>query len=197
MAKKFYAVRAGKTPGIYTTWAECQNQVKGFSGAEFKGFATKEEAEWYLKGKEADAAAADTEAVAYVDGSYQPEIGDFSCGVVLFYRGEEYHFSKRFRDKELAAMRNVAGEIEGAKLAIQYCLEHKIASVAIYHDYEGVAKWCTGAWEAKKEGTKQYRDFYLQAKEQLEIQFIKVKGHSGDKYNELADQLAKKALEEL
>jgi len=28
----------------------------------------------------------------------------------------------------------------------------------------------------------------------VDIDFIKVKGHSGDKYNELADKLAKKAL---
>jgi ribonuclease HI len=28
----------------------------------------------------------------------------------------------------------------------------------------------------------------------LDIQFYKVKGHSGDMYNELADQLAKAAL---
>ena len=44
MAKKFYAVKIGKTPGVYETWAECQNQINGFSGAVYKGFATKEEA---------------------------------------------------------------------------------------------------------------------------------------------------------
>lgn len=44
MAKKYYAVKIGKTPGVYETWAECQNQINGFSGAVYKGFATKEEA---------------------------------------------------------------------------------------------------------------------------------------------------------
>jgi hypothetical protein len=28
----FYAVSAGHKPGIYTTWAEAEQQVKGFSG---------------------------------------------------------------------------------------------------------------------------------------------------------------------
>uniref|UniRef100_A0A336LL17 Ribonuclease H n=1 Tax=Culicoides sonorensis TaxID=179676 RepID=A0A336LL17_CULSO len=32
----FYAVANGKIPGIYKTWAECENQVKGFSGAKYK-----------------------------------------------------------------------------------------------------------------------------------------------------------------
>lgn len=45
MAKKnFYAVKRGMCPGIYSSWDECRAQVDGFPGAEFKGFATKEEA---------------------------------------------------------------------------------------------------------------------------------------------------------
>ena len=36
----FYAVLAGRQPGIYKTWAECQRQVIGFKGAKFKGFVT-------------------------------------------------------------------------------------------------------------------------------------------------------------
>lgn len=33
---KFYAVRKGHSPGLYTTWAECLQQVKGFKGATCK-----------------------------------------------------------------------------------------------------------------------------------------------------------------
>lgn len=46
--KKFYAVKIGKIPGIYSSWAECQEQISGFPGAVFKGFALKEEAEAFL-----------------------------------------------------------------------------------------------------------------------------------------------------
>ena len=46
MAKqKWYVVWQGHEPGIYTTWAECQRQTKGVSGAKFKSFPTKPEAE--------------------------------------------------------------------------------------------------------------------------------------------------------
>ncbi|MCR5666425.1 MAG: ribonuclease H family protein [Eubacterium sp.] len=54
MAKKnFYAIRKGVKPGIYTNWDEAKVQVQGFKGAQYKGFATRAEAEEYLK---ADAA---------------------------------------------------------------------------------------------------------------------------------------------
>lgn len=46
---KFYAVRKGLRPGIYTTWAECQEQTKGVSGAAFKSFSTQQAADQYLE----------------------------------------------------------------------------------------------------------------------------------------------------
>jgi ribonuclease HI len=46
MAKqpKFYVVWKGFKTGVFDTWAECQSQVAGFSGARFKAFATREAA---------------------------------------------------------------------------------------------------------------------------------------------------------
>ena len=44
----FYAVAKGRIPGIYKTWAECQEQVTGFGGAIFKKFETKGEAELFI-----------------------------------------------------------------------------------------------------------------------------------------------------
>ena len=48
MALKFYAIKNGRKPGIYTNWPQAQAQVKGFSGAKYKSFPTKEEALAYL-----------------------------------------------------------------------------------------------------------------------------------------------------
>lgn len=209
MAKKYYAVKKGLTPGIYTNWADCQAQINGYSGAIFKGFATKEEAMEFVGGEaqvfgeaeqitlpfvNAEPVTEDTEAVAYVDGSYDVTTGSFSYGMVMFHDGKEEHFSKKFENSDLASMRNVAGEIEGARAAMQYCLDKGIKSVTIYHDYIGIAAWCTGEWKAKQEGTMDYALFYRAASLHVDIRFRKVKGHSGDTYNELADKLAKEAL---
>ena len=48
MAKKYYAVRAGRTTGIFTTWDDCRAQVIGFKGAEYKSFPTMQEAQDFL-----------------------------------------------------------------------------------------------------------------------------------------------------
>lgn len=45
---KFYAVKVGRSPGIYTTWAECSSQVNGYSGSQFKSFKSLSEATNYL-----------------------------------------------------------------------------------------------------------------------------------------------------
>ncbi len=195
MAKKFYAVKIGKTPGIYETWAECQEQINGFSGAVYKGFGTKEEAIAFINGKNVKVRKnAKTQAIAYVDGSYNSETQAFSYGMVLFYNEEELHLSEKFCDSDLAEMHNVAGEIKGSEAAMKYCINNNISSITIYHDYEGIAKWCTGEWKAKKAGTIAYVNFYKKVSSKVYVRFVKVKGHSGDKYNELADKLAKEAL---
>ena len=46
--KKFYAVKVGLTPGIYETWAECEANVKGYPKADYKGFTTLAEAQYYM-----------------------------------------------------------------------------------------------------------------------------------------------------
>ena len=46
--KKYYAVRVGKTPGIYLTWEECSKQVTGFKGAKYKSFFSVEEAKAFI-----------------------------------------------------------------------------------------------------------------------------------------------------
>lgn len=195
MAKKFYTVKVGKKPGIYETWAECQSQISGFSGAIYKGFSTREEAVAFLGNAVAKSECPETTpAIAYVDGSYDSLTNSFSYGMVFFIDGRELHFSERFSESDLSEMNNVAGEIKGAEAAIQYCLDNDISGVTIYHDYEGIARWCTGEWKAKKEGTMAYADFCKKASSKVCIKFVKVKGHSGDRYNDLADRLAKVAL---
>lgn len=206
--KNYYAVRKGHQTGIFRTWGECKKQVNGYPGAEYKGFVTEAEAEDYLNGsipsavpssvlrstvsKLAPSSSAD--AKAYVDGSYDSTTNTFSYGMIILQNGTESKFCKKFCNSNLASMRNVAGEIKGAEAAMQYALDHDIKHLIIYHDYEGIAKWCTGEWKANKYGTIAYRTFYTAASKKIKIDFVKVTGHSGNKYNDIADSLAKSAL---
>ena len=43
--QKYYVVWKGVSPGVYTSWTDCQLQVKGYDGALYKSFDSQEEAE--------------------------------------------------------------------------------------------------------------------------------------------------------
>lgn len=199
MAKsKFYAVKNGRKPGIYNTWAECEQQVKGYASAVYKSFTTLEEAEAFMS-PSANAASQlpdELKTKIYVDGSFDVSTGRFSYGMVVLSHtgGVEKTFNKAFNDPSLASMRNVAGEIKGSMAAMQYCLDNNIKNLIIYYDYEGIAKWALHEWKTNKDGTKAYAEYFDKIKDKLNVEFRHIKGHSGDKYNEMADRLAKEAL---
>ena len=47
---KYYAVKEGRTPGVYTTWTDCEAQVKGYPGADYKKFNNEEDARLFVYG---------------------------------------------------------------------------------------------------------------------------------------------------
>jgi ribonuclease HI len=91
-------------------------------------------------------------------------------------------------------MRNVSGEIAAVLYAVKRAAGLK-ARIRINHDYAGIAHWVSGQWRTKNVYTelyaklmKQYAGTYV---------FRKVQAHSGDKYNEYVDKLAKAALSKI
>lgn len=194
----YYAVKIGKNPGIYKTWDECKKEVIGFKGSVYKKFSNLEDAENFINNESRlingnkDLKINEDEFIAYVDGSYRNNDKSFSYGVYIFNKREDYSFSKRFY-KEDSSMRNVLGEIRGAIKAMDFALEKGKKKLYLYYDYEGIAAWPLENWTANKKATISYRDYYKKIKDKLEVVFIKVKSHSGVKYNELVDKLAKEA----
>ncbi len=204
--KKIYAVRKGRQTGLFGTWEECRRMVQGFPGAVFQSFATQQEALEYLKG----AAAAQPQAgqavaeeaqdpqdllVVYVDGSFDQRIKRYSFGcVILKPDGEVIRKSGSGDDPALLALHNVAGEMQGALYAVAWALEHGYPAVEICYDYDGIEQWATGGWQAKNELTRQYAEVMQKSMEKIRIRFTKIAAHTGNQYNEEADQLAKRAL---
>ncbi len=187
---KIYVVKNGKKPGIYNTWDECKEQVDGFKGAVYKSFNNRTDAEDFLNDKEVVV----SNIRAYVDGSFNATTNEYSFGAVLLMDGNELHFKKKFDDEEYASMRNVSGEIKGAAFIINHLINKGVKEVSVYYDYEGIEKWYTGKWKTNSEATQRYVDFAKEAKKKIKVNFVKVKSHSNDKYNDLADRLAKDAL---
>ncbi len=199
MAKYYYAVREGKVPGVYEDWDSCKAQVHGHPHASYKKFESREEAVNFVKSTDkvednVFETLSEGEMIAYVDGSYDASTHRFSYGVVLFFTDREVEISGALEDPELADMRNVAGEIYGAMEAMDYALSKGMNYLRIYHDYEGIAKWPLRSWKAKKKGTQDYVAFYDKKVSDLNIDFVKVRAHSNDVYNDRADELAKRAL---
>ena len=199
MANYFYAVKNGKNIGVYNTWAECQEQVIGFSGAKYKKFSTFKEAVNFIE-DEGDFLRPDidnlksNEIIAYVDGSFCLKTRTYSYGVVIITNEGKETFSGRDDDKEMAEMRNVSGELNGAMIAMEKAIEMKKDTLYLYFDYTGIEHWAKGEWKTNKEGTRLYKEFYDSIKDRLKVVFIKVRAHTGVEYNEEADRLAKEAI---
>lgn len=64
---KYYAVRRGRTTGIFTTWDECKKNVTGYSGAEYKSFTSREDAQRFINEGKSEQRTAATVQV------FQPE----------------------------------------------------------------------------------------------------------------------------
>lgn len=203
MAKyNFYALETSIEKRICTSWAECeQHRNLAPSGARYKGFVTEDEARAWLNGENlkpnTDTAPGEPEsnrenAVAYVDGSYNPNTKIYGYGVVLFIDGRTRTMNGA--GTRFAATRNVAGEVEGAITAIEAACENGCKAITIYHDYEGIEAWATERWTAKSPVSIWYQQQLKKLRKYIHINFQKVAAHTGIKYNEEADALAKKAV---
>jgi ribonuclease HI len=105
MAKKFYVIWVGREPGIYTDWPAAQKQILKFSGAKYKSFPTKAEAEAAFSGasvssaskassgasgsstnksKNLSAPPIKTDVVIYCDGGCDPNPGKAGSGVAVY-----------------------------------------------------------------------------------------------------------------
>lgn len=162
MAKKknFYVVWVGKKPGIYTSWFECQKQIKGFPAAKFKGFLTKEMAEKaFLNPKdflgkkiaESELSAAELEAIGKpikhsiaVDGA-----GNNSTGTVEYQGVFTETGTLLFHKGPFKGGTNNIVEFLALVHALAYSKKHKL-NYPIYSDSRTAMSWV----RKKKANTK-------------------------------------------
>ncbi len=190
---KYYAVKKGLKPGIYTSWDDCKKQVYNFSGAVYKSFGTREAAMDFMEQKPPRVIKADV--ICYVDGSFNLATRTYGYGGVLIKDDQVIKkFKGRGTNSEYASMRNVAGEILGSLKAIDHAIKLGYKSIVVYYDYEGIEKWADKLWQARKPGTIEYVEKIDKYRKQINITFVKVAAHSGDYYNDMVDKLAKEAV---
>lgn len=209
-ARKFYAIAVGARPGIYENWPDAHAQVKGYPGARYKGFPTRQEAELWLdnpvltrtaaKGK-AGQAAVDTspkagEVSIYTDGGARFNPGPGGYGVVQIYNGETKELSGGYQHTTNNRM-----ELMACIVALR-ALEYRDKPVTLYSDSQYVVNSINKGWAKgwrKRGWTKADKqpainpDLWaelLELIDGLDITFKWVKGHAGHPQNERCDELA-------
>lgn len=139
----------------------------------------------------------------YTDGSYRD--GIWGAGAIVLNEQNAVLFTVKESGADTTKIRNVAGEVMAVEKALRELFKNykkkadknnEKLSVTIYHDYEGLQKWADGEWKANKEITIAYKECIANARKVMDVSFVKVKAHSGDKFNSLADELARQALDD-
>jgi len=184
---KIYAVKfADGTRWLGDNWADCVKQIKGRTGVKHKAFLKLDDAKAWLSGT-----VVRKEGLRiYVDGSFIPTSEYAGWSWVAVENNVE--ITNAFgKTPYTAASRNIDGELYAAWKAMEY-LAHIQRKGVICHDYQGVASWALGEWKANSVVAQVYISKIADIK--IWATFEKVSGHSGDHWNDRADDLAKRAL---
>ncbi len=124
----------------------------------------------------------------YVDGSFIN--GATGYGAVILKNGKVVdELSGAVDASEVNGTRQVAGELAAVKEALNWCRAHSVKEVSIYYDYLGIEKWAMGRWKTNQPLTREYARFVRECP--IKIHWHKVESHTGDRWNDRADALAK------
>lgn len=211
--KKFYAIARGRVPGIYDNWPLAHAQVMGFPDARYKGFASRGEAEAWLKESPSSAclgrpkaAKARTAPVSspprpgavmvYSDGGARFNPGPGGYGVIIVENGRPRELSGGYRHTTNNRM-----ELMGCIVALS-ALADQDKPIVVHTDSQyvvnGISKGWASSWR-KRGWLKADRQPALNADlwarlldllEGRQVTFQWVRGHSGHPENERCDELA-------
>lgn len=210
--KKFYSVAVGRETGVFESWSEAEALVKGFPGAMFKGFPTREEAKVWLahpvygsgagsgkKKKKVEHHKVDhpaDEIAIYTDGGAINNPGPGGYGIVILDGDLQQELSGGFRFTTNNRM-----ELTACIIALTQ-LEQKDKAITLYSDSRYVvnginkgwaAKWRRNGWRKADGKEAVNQDLWARLLEciaGLKITFKWVRGHSGHPLNERCDRLA-------
>jgi len=211
MAKKYYVVWSGRKTGIFDNWNECKDSIHGYSGAKYKSYPTKDEAEEaFTNGLELQKSSSGNptkedlksgdyiipdhnqfieqgDVVMYTDGSLiQGRVKNMSgtiggYGAVLMHKSGEREISGALRNTTVSRMELMAC-IKALEALKTRCKVH------IYSDSSYVVNTINLNWKRKKN-----QDLWNRLDELLSMHNVSVywvSGHAGLEGNERADKLA-------
>jgi ribonuclease HI len=145
---KYYVVWKGRKPGIFSSWVEAEQQIKGFAGAQYKSFGSLHEAETAFR-SEYDAYKGKPSSL----GKWRhaktkpilPSIAvDAACNGspgILEYRGVFTESGDEiFRFGPFADGTNNVGEFLAIVHGLSWMVKHK-SPLPVYSDSENGISW--------------------------------------------------------
>jgi len=205
--KKYYAVRRGHKTGIYTEWfgpEGAQVQIKGFPGAQYRGFPTMEEAKAFLQESLPPSQASlfedEAHVVVYTDGGAIGNPGPGGYGVVVHSpRGEMRELSGGYRRTTNNRMELMAAIValesldDSSPIVLHSDSRYMVDAI----NKKWVFAWQKRAWKKADGNPAKNTDLWMRLLQRIAIQrvtFRWVKGHAGHQWNERCDELAGQAM---
>lgn len=188
---KFYAVKNGRKKGVYKTLPECMEQVKNYNDAIWCKFTNEENATAFANQK---INKEHFENYAYVDGSCDGEHTKHGFGVILNTPSETYILQGRTNITETNYISSLIAELQAQKVVIKKALSLGLTSLTIYYDCANAVNLILKGHTTTNSKLNAYIGYIKNSLPLININYIKVKAHSGIEGNELADTLARKAI---
>ena len=141
------------------------------------------------------------EITIYTDGACSGNPGKGGWGAILIYAKKEKYLSGSNQLTTNNQM-ELTATIEALKAIVKPC------NIALYTDSQyvknGITSWIfnwkKNGWKTANKKPVANKDLWIELDKYVKIHSVNwfwVKGHSGDHYNEIADQLAVKAMNEV
>jgi ribonuclease HI len=221
--KKYYAVARGRNRGIYTTWfgvGGAEAQVRGYTGARYKGFPSLAEARQWMENqkealastkkkktsKEQSATAPDGpgdtagKIIVYTDGGCRGNPGPGGYGAVILDGEERTELARGFRlttNNRMELMACIVA-LEALKTPSDVVL-HSDSRYVVNGMSKGWARrWSANNWMRTKQDAAENSDLWAKLLELCDfhkVEFVWVRGHAGHEENERCDALATGAAE--
>jgi ribonuclease HI len=210
--KKHYAVARGRKPGIYTDWfgsKGAEEQIRGYAGALYKGFASLTEARRWLenpassggtsvKGNTVESLSASHspgEIAIYTDGGCRGNPGPGGYGVIIVAGEKRTEFAEGFRlttNNRMEIMACIAA-LRALKTPAEVILYSDSRYVVNGIDKGWARKWRANHWMRTKSEAAENSDLWAQLLDLCDshrVRFVWVHGHAGHPENERCDELA-------
>lgn len=208
----YYAVHKGKVNNVFTSWDDCKNSIHGYSGAIYKKFNNKEDAEEFVK-------YGDKKIINENIKNFTPDIHVYTDGAcsnngsinakaglgIYFGEGDKRNTSKAIEGKQTNNVAELMAIIE-----TYHILKNEIENglkIMICSDSKYAINCCTsygekcekGGWKTKIPNIELVKEAYLLFKDKTNIEFKHILAHTGktDAHsigNDHADRLANEAI---